>query len=443
LNPINNKLLFVILMALISFSSPVISVTQSSAQPASEDEFEKGVEFFILQDYANAVKSFKKAEAQGRESPALFYNLAGSYYKLGEYEKSREYFNKVGKYKSMQYLAEYNLGLIALKQADNKSAEKSFTSVAKNTKDKKLAALAEKKLKEVTSLNIAAQKKHQQLTKKWSAYLSASLGYDDNVNFAPLGIDTQRPDSFSEIVASADYLFAGNRTDGWSGEAYFYSINYQDEDLFDEYEYGAGIKKYLQLNPDWQTLYSLDMSKIYYAGEDYQSIAKISAESRNSLSKNKRFFLRYSYEDINSDNPLFDYLEGWRQKLRAEYRQYHRLDDSRFYYELELNDRNDLSVPTGDYSYSPTRHTFRGIYRSVLSRQWQLTGDLSYRASDYPATANQDRQDDRILAAMYADYRFTRDFKLKAKIEYTDNRSTEDVFAYKRTIYSLGLNVLF
>jgi hypothetical protein len=269
------------------------------------------------------------------------------------------------------------------------------------------------------------------------------LGYDDNVNFAPLGITAERSDSFSEIVTSADYLFFGDRKNGWLGEVYFYDINYLKENLFDEYEYGAAIKKYLQLNRDWQTLYTLDMSKINYGGEDYQTIAKIGAKARNSLSKNERLYLHYAYEDINSDNPLFDYLEGWRQKLRVEYRLYHKQDNSRFYYELELNKRNDLSLTSGDFSYSPTRHTFRGKYTSVLSREWHLTGDLSYRASDYPTTANQDRQDDRIKAAMYADYRFSRDFKLRAKVEYVDNRSTEDIFAYQRTIYTLGFSVLF
>ena len=431
------------LMALTGFSSPVLSATQTLAQASSQDEFVKGTEYFIQEDYATAVEVFKKAEAQGMKSPALYYNLASSYYMLGEYEKSREYFNKVRKHKEMQYLAEYNLGLIALKQDDKKSAEQWFTNVTNNSKDKKLVVLAEKKLKEIQSRKIAAQEKPQWVTKKWSAYLSASLGYDDNVNFAPLGITTEESDSFTDIFASVDYLFAGDRKNGWLGELYFYDINYLNENLFDEYEYGAGIKKYLQLSQNWQTLYSLDMSKINYGGEDYQTIAKIGAEARNSLSKDQRLSLRYAYEDINSDNTLFDYLEGWRQTLRAEYLLYHKLDNSRFYYELELNNRNDLSLDSGDFSYSPTRHTFRGKYTSVLSREWQLIGDLSYRASDYPATANQDRQDDRVKAAIYADYRFSRSFKLSAKVAYTDNRSTDDIFTYNRTVYTLGFSALF
>lgn len=439
MNAINNKLIFVLLMALTGLISPAIL----AAPAVSQDAFKKGTESFRQGNYAAAVRTFNKAEAQGMSSPALYYNLASSYYKLGEYRKAKEYFNRVRKYKGMKYLAEYNLGLVALKLKDKKTAKKWFSSVAKNSKDKKLVFLAEKKLKEITPRKAAAQKTPKWVTQKWTTYLSASLGYDDNVNFAPLGIAAKRSDSFYEIVASADYLFTGNRKNGWVGEAYFYDIDYFSESLFDEYEFGAGIKKHLQLNRDWQTQYTLDMSKINYGGSEYQTIAKIGAEARNSLSNKERVYLRYAYENINSDNPLFDYLEGWRQKLRAEYRLYRKQNKSRLYYELELNNRNDLRLVSGDFSYSPTRHTFRGIYTSIFSPEWHLIGDLSYRASDYPATANQNRKDDRIKAAVYADYRFNRDLKLRAKVEYTDNRSTDDIYDYKRTVYTLGLSALF
>jgi len=161
------------------------------------------------------------------KSPALYYNLASSYYKLGEYDKAGAYFNKVRKYKDMQSLAEYNLGLVALKKNETKTAEKWFNSVVKNSKDGKLVVLAEKKLR-----TVKPRKKASWVSKKWSAYLSGALGYDDNVNFAPLGITSEKSDSFSEVVASVDYLFSGDRKNGWLGEAYFYNINYFNEKPF-------------------------------------------------------------------------------------------------------------------------------------------------------------------------------------------------------------------
>jgi len=422
--------LFAVFFFLLNFSSPVFA--------DGEDAFNKAADFFNQGDYAAAVKQFKNAETQGMESAALYYNLASSYYKLGNYEKSIEYFNKVKSYREMRDLAEYNLGLLALKQNDNAAAKKWFTAVKNNSADKKLVSLSKKQLTE-----ISRQKRIKQPAKKWSAYLSLAAGYDDNVNFAPLGISAERSDSFSRIIISADYLLSGNKKDGWLAEVFFYDINYRSESLFDEYEYGAGIKKYLKINPDWKTQYFLKASKINYASEDYQTITKAGVKAKYSISRKEGIYLRYNYDDITSDNVIYDYLEGWRQKIRAEYRHYNTKDIKRIYYELELNNRNDLSTVAGDFSYSPTRHTLRAKYTGIFSRQWRLTGDLAYRVSDYPVTANQDRNDKRLKASLYADYRFDKTFKLRAKVEHTDNSSTEDVFDYRRTVYTVGLSKLF
>ena len=429
-----------LLIMLVVFSLPGMAATDNA--------FQTGAESFNQGYYAAAVKAFKEAESQGMKSPALYYNLASSYYKLGEYDKARQYFEKVRRYSGMKYLAEYNLGLVALKQDDTATAEKWFSGVAKNSKDKKLVVLAETRLKETGKKKSAKKEPPPWLVEKWTAYLSASLGYDSNVNFAPLGIANERSDSFSEIFASADYLFSGNRRTGWLGEAYFYDINYLNENIFDEFEYGANIKRLQQLSRNWQARFSADLKKSNYGGEDYQTITTLGAQGRNTLAKDQYLFLRYAYEDIRSDNTLFDYLEGWRQRMRAEYRIFRKNDNGRLYYELELNDRNDLIIANGGtadglYSYSPTRHVFRGRYTYIFNPEWRMTGDLSYRASAYPTTPNQDRQDDRIRATAYADYRITPDIRLRGKVEYTDNRSTESVFAYKRTVYTLGLNALF
>ena len=416
----------------------ILLVCSFSVFAAGENAFSEGNAFFKQGDYAAAVKQFEDAETQGMKSAALYYNLASSYFKQGDHKKSAEYFKKVRQYPELQYLAEYNLGLIALKQNNTAAAKKSFTSVKKNSNDKKLLSLSSQRLKE-----IKRQKKIKRTTRNWSVFLSAAAGYDDNVNFSPLGIAGGIADSFSELYASADYLFSGNKKDGWAANVFFYDINYRSDHLFDEYEYGLGIKKYLKINKSWKTQYLLNISKINYADEDYQTISKAGARAKYRLSRNDGIYLRYSYEDIASDNVRFDYLEGWRQKIRTEYRRYDKQDIKRIYYELELNNRRDLSITSGDFSFSPTRHTVRGKYTSILSSKWHLTGDIAFRISDYPATVTQDRYDRRFKASLYAEYRFNKTFKLKLKATHTDNNSTEDAFSYKRNVYSLGLSKLF
>jgi hypothetical protein len=409
-----------------------------SGEDFAMEDFERGKAAFNESDYASAVKFFTRVESQGRTSPALYYNLASSYFMLRQYDQAVEYFNKVRQYSEMQDLAEYNLGLVALIENNLESARKLFTSVVMQSEDKKLVTLANKKLEYTMS-----QQQREHLTDRWSADVSFSLGYDDNVNFVPLDVTGGDSDSFTELYTRADYLLSGDRKDGWLGQVSFYNINYRTEDIYDEYEYAVAIKKYLQLNIDWQTIYALDITRINFNSEPYQTIARFEAESRYRFADRQLFLLGYSYEDIKSDDSLYDYLEGWRQKFRAEYSIYYRRDNSRFYYELELNDRNDLNLSTGDFSYSPVRHLFLGKHTFVLSRQWDVTGELSWRNSDYPQTASQDREDNRLRATIYSDYRFTRDLRLRAEAMYTDNSSTEDFYDYKQTIMTLGLIAYF
>ena len=152
--------------------------------------------------------------------------------------------------------------------------------------------------------------------------------------------------------------------------------------------------------------------------------------------------MRYRYEDIKSDNTLYDYLEGWRQRARAEYRNYSVKNIKQIYYELELNDRGELVTLTFTYDYSPTRHTIRGIYTHIIKRWW-LTGDLSYRFSDYESSSTIDREDDQWKLALSADYHFDRTFKFTTKVQYTDNESSIDRYIYDKSVIKIGLSKLF
>ena len=245
MNVTNIKLLILAIVVLSGISLPVLSADTATAESA----FNLGTESFAKKDYSSAVKAFEQAEANGMKTPALYFNLASSYYKAEQYEKARENLLKAREYKEMRDLADYNLGLVAINLNDSKTAEKLFTGLVKNSSDKKLVALAERNL---IKIKPGPRPLPPWMTKKWSAYLSASLGYDDNVNFAPLGITNEISSSFSDFLASGDLLFSGDRINGWLAEAYFYSIKYYDvdgpiTDLYDEYEFGIGIKKNMQI----------------------------------------------------------------------------------------------------------------------------------------------------------------------------------------------------
>ena len=228
---------------------------------------------------------------------------------------------------------------------------------------------------------------------------------------------------------------------GWVADAYVFGINYRETETSDEEQYTLGIKRAMLL-ADWDTSARLSYTKSTYGGDDFQRIAKLDIKGRNPISKSGRIYLRYRYEDIKSDNTLYDYLAGWRQRARAEYRHYSVKNIKQIYYELELNNRGELVTSTFAYDYSPTRHTIRGIYTHIIKRWW-LTGDLSYRFSDYEASSTVDREDDQWKLALSADYHFDRTFKFTTKVQYTDNESTIDRYIYDKSVIKIGLSKLF
>ena len=414
---------------LIKLAPLLLLVYAMQSLAVDQNSFSDGIKLFKSGNYQAAINAFEQVHQQKQISAALYYNLASSYYKLGNYEKAKTYFEKVLQYPKMKSLAEYNLGLITRKQGDNEAAVTWFKLVVKTSSDRKLILLSRRQLS-----------KSGFVYKKWLGFLRGGLGYDDNINLAPAETALDKSDTFYDLFASVDYLLKGNRKDGWMAEASFYNINYFDGNSYDESQYSVGAKKYAKFG-QWNTRLSARLDKLAYGGDAYQSILGIHALAKKSLSNMARLQLRYRYEDIGSDNMLYDYLKGWRQQVRAEYRYYGKGHNKRLYYELELNDRRD----TMNASYSPTRHTVRGVYTRKLDKKMRWSGDIAYRSStyDYPVAATQNRDDTRFRFGFHMDYKLDKTMKLRGQFVHTNNDSNLAQFDYKRNIFRVNLSKMF
>ncbi|MBC8211788.1 MAG: tetratricopeptide repeat protein [Gammaproteobacteria bacterium] len=397
----------------------------------AESDFNLGVDAFKGGDNAAAAGYFESALEQGMESVALHYNLASSYYKLGRYAEAKKYFQIVNQTAEMHELAEYNLGLIATRQQQWRQARRHFNEVIDSGRDEKLSKLSQRQLE-------ALKNKENQIT----AYVSANLGYDDNITSASSDSVLGNSDTFYDLYASVDYLISGKRREGWVADANLYSIDYSDTNNYDEYQYSLGIKRALLLN-DWETSAQLSLSKSVFGDDDYLSTSKIDLYGRKVLSRTDRLYLRYRLEDISSDQPLYDYLDGWRQRFKVEFRQYNRDDSRQVYYELELNNRSELVTSLYAYDYSPLRHTVHAKYIRYLNDRWHLSSDLSYRFSNYPDSATMNRNDEQLRLELGADYRIDSSFKLTAKLQFTNVDSSEDRYSYDKSVIRFGLSKFF
>jgi len=412
----------------------LLTISPITVSASVKDDFQSGVKLFEKKEYEKAIIKFEHARKQGLKSVALYYNLGSTYFKLEKYNKSKKYFHILKKQLEMKSLAEYNLGLIALKQGDKSSALQYFKSVIKDNQDSKLVYLSKKKL------DI-----YQDDKKPWTAYAGLSLGYDNNINIAPVGIVVNESGAFIDYVVTADYVVKGNRKNGWISNVILINTNYTATNLYDQSQYGIGIKKTRRHNSRWNSSIKFDYNKHDYSHQDYLSILKLEILGKYNSSINDRLYFRYRYENISSDLALYDYLDGWRQKIRAEYKGYRKNKINRIYYELELNNRKDLTLEeTGDqFSYSPTRHTLRAKHTRVVNNKWRATGDIAFRTSDYPVTSSQNRNDDRMSVAAYADQKINKTIQIRYKLEYFDNGSSEAIFDYTRTVFTVGLNAFF
>jgi len=410
-----------------------IFALSGNAYASAKSDFEKGVTSFKSENYSTAIKSFRQAEKKGLKSASLYFNLGSSYYKNKQYKQSVIFFKKLSDYPAMRAIAAFNIGLADKQMNRKKSAEKQFIWVIKNSNNKKLTTLARQQIK-----NIKGKKSIRKNSKAWSSYASLALGNDSNISVAPSGTALERSDSFATIFLKTSKLLTGSKSNGWQAGADFYRFSYSTYNANSSTQYGAFIKKALKIS-DWKSKLITRLSKSTYGGSSYQTNLMLEAAGIKKLSKNNRFKLRFRYYDINSDNTVYDYLQGSKQQFRTELKRNTDNFKQRFYYELETNSRQD----TATVSYSPTRHTLRAIHTIKTSRDIDWGGELSYRQSNYPVIASGSRDSTRWKYGLFAMYRFDKTTKLKARFVYTDNSSDSVIYDYDKNIISLNLSKLF
>lgn len=424
---------------LLKFSASILMVAvmmfSVEVRASARLDFDQGKIHFTEGNYQKAVDYFEKARSQGLKSIALYYNLASSYYKLGDYDNARRYFQTLAEQPNMKPLADFNLGLVAKKTGDYAAARSYFETVVNISPDLKLRSLANTELSKLSWVSRPTVP-----AKRWIGYASVSAGTDSNINIAPIdGAPSEVEDNFLDAYLVLDTMLDGTRSNGWLADAMLYRRNYMDSNLYDESQIGIGVKKIQQVN-NWSSYFKLHLDDYGFGGEEYQSTVKFEAYGRKTLSRNKSYSFMYSIEKVSSGEPVYDYLEGDRQKARVEYRQYARSNSQRYYYEYENNSREGTTTT----SFSPTRHGLRAVYTQYIGRKWSLAGDLAYRHSTYsdPGTTS-DRDEVRARAAVNLDYRIDRTLKLRTQASFTQNDSDNNSYDYDRTLLSVKLSKQF
>jgi tetratricopeptide (TPR) repeat protein len=420
---------------------------------STSDYYKEGVKAAESGNFRKALVHYREAKKSGLDTAALKYNFAVAYYKLGQYKAAKKNFTELAKYPRFKRIAYFNLGLVANKQKDKTSAVRWFRrayfsktrSVKADDKDiKNLAAEALKHLGEPL-------RKKSPTSKAWKGFFSASMVSDSNVtrvNEDLAGVTSQGDTSASLSAYGAKWL-SGRKSGGVRLFLNTYLQRYSTQSSYNYSRYSIGLARYDRLGI-WRLRLGGTWDETYYGGSEYQRLLSADIRGQKSLSKNNQLRLRYKAAQISSKDPVYDYLEGWRQQFRVGSRIKSGGDRYRIYYQLELNDRQDFMGAGPIFtSYSPTRHTLRVTGWWKFSSAWVVRLDGRYRTSKYnkdnilAGNITERREDDQTRASARLTKRLGKKWYFEMEYTTINNESSVDSESYSRSQVGLGVKRKF
>lgn len=411
-------------MRLLALNIAMVLIT-NVAVAGNSTVFEQGMKAFQAQDYPQAIQYFIRAIDQGDNPYVVNYNLGVSHYKLGQYQEAELAFSKALPSPKLKQIVEYNLGLVKLKQHLKREALEWFTKASRGIDDPKVAALANRML-----AKYKVSKKRKNFI---DGGIIAAYGYDSNVTQAATGTPSERSDHVLETYAYLNFLFRHVDL-----KFYYFNQDFSQLDSNDFTQLSAGLAFPFRAHK-WRLTPSVHHARSELENMDYQTINDLRFDAKRFIGKGDYVRFRYRFSDIISDNPLYDYLDGSRHQLRADYFIITAYGRFRFRYEYEDNSRQN-SVSD---NYSPRRNSLQIQLKNSLSTHFRMKNELLYRNSHYEETAGFIREDYR------RQYRFhlyaipVRNFETGLRYTYTDNDSNDSLETFTRNVTQAYLNWYF
>jgi len=393
------------------------------------ESWNEGLRAFQQNDFSGALQHFEIARDEGQSGPAVHYNIAICEYKLGRYPDALRTFTLLKhRYPKWQSLASYNLGLTETKLGNAESAHAYFRSAYDSSgNDEKLRLLA---------ANMLSQTEPVVETRPfWAGSVGMRAGYDDNVALRddlglPAGVTTDSP--MLDFFGSLQGPFSDRH--GVRLDAMAYVVRYLDVSEFDQSALQLGAY-YDWRNGDWSAQAGIHGGYGTFSGDGFDRTGTGSAKIMRRISLSSSLEARYRYIDVSAANSAFSGIEGSRQILDARYRWFSEDQSIVIGYQFESNDRADPGV-------SPQRNRFGVIYRYRPESGWGFELGGSFRNSEYNDLTPSRTEDLKTLRAAISRMIGT-DWLLLAQYQFSDNESSDPIFAYQRNQLTLGLMKIF
>ena len=392
-----------------------------NAESSSEDTFNTGVKFFQQKQYESALTYFKNASAQGMTTNALYFNLGVTQYKLGLYDEATTSFTHLSKDKKFRQIAHYNLGLIAEAQKQKNDAINWYTKTIELDDNKKITRLANNKLDRLLNRK----------QKNISAYISLAFGNDDNVTNAASNSPTNCSDNYRELYTYIKLPI----TENTNVKANFYQNEYNVL-VTENFEFYSAAITHTLKSENWKFIPEASLLQSTLNKSSYQNIYDFKLTGKRRLTNKDRLAFRYRYSDIQSQNTLYNYLQGNRHQFRIDHKTKVNLGNLRLRYQLEINDRQN----SASENYSPTRHIIRARLKHKLNRGFRLSEEISYRISQYDEASGVIRNDNRLRIRIAMSKKFSKHWTSGIRYSYTNNESNINSENYLRNKIQFFVN---
>lgn len=436
-----------------------LGVTPGTRGAAGSDDYARGVQAARAGEYAVALSHFEAAQRAGHRDPGLLYNLGVVNYHLGRFAAARTSFITLTDHPRWQGLAYYNLGLIAEAAGEIDEAHVNYQRARELAAQPKLRQLASSRLEPGSG-------PAQAPPPRWHGLASIGSGYDDNVMLgADHLVDTvsNKGDHFVEFLGAAAQPVAGwhedvapgssaaatSRTAGWAVNAAGYYRAYSD---LDDYDFGAlsASLKWKSAPGEWNWSTGVLGAAQFAGGDPYANVVTHRLDAAHGSGTRVRATNDLSYLFGRSS---YDYVTGWRNRTTVQLEAGDAGMRTRVGYELEFNDRKDLSREPQFFSYSPLRQTLFGAVESTVTPPLRVEVEAAYRHSDYEDdnrfvddagnVVEAPRDQDITTVGVRASYALAGQWNLWSQLEHITSRSDVDTYDYDSTRYMLGVERLF
>jgi tetratricopeptide (TPR) repeat protein len=410
-----------------------ICVWPAAAQPpapdptAAREYFAAGSRAFEQGDFGQALADFRAAIESGEQGPAVHYNLAVCYYKLGDYRGAEDAFKDLAeRFPAMRDLAEYNRGLALAGQNRLAEAESAFER-ARAGGDEEVAGLA------ALMLERLATAREPPPARPWTRLIDLRVGDDDNValiDAASLPAGRTTDSSLSELFA---YFSGpvGNRP--WRVDASAYVVAYPDASEFDQRVVYAGMAREWHTG-SWLVGVGPGVSYATLDGDGFERRVGVLMNMRRAT-ENFTFTAQLAHDDIHELEPQYAYVDGTLDQLALIFDRVIRSGRFIAGYYLERNDRADPGV-----SADRDRYVLR--YRRVFNTAWTTDFMYEYRKSDY-TEFNPAREEERWQLGVDLGRDFAPKWQVVMQYRYADNESSDAAYTYDRHRFSVGVSAVF